>query len=69
MLDLRQGAATQRAVRRGAKDPGVGVAQQVEPGHELLVEDGHLAAQDQDVRPELRDRAGQLVRRHPDPDH
>jgi len=40
------------------RTPGVRIPEQMEPGHELLVEHGNLAIEDDNVRTQLGDRGG-----------
>jgi len=46
----------------GAQDARIGIAEEMEAAHELLVEDRDLAVQDQDVRSQLRHRGWELAR-------
>jgi hypothetical protein len=47
--------------RRRAQHRRVGIPEESEARHELLVEDGHFAVQHQDLGPELRDRGRELA--------
>lgn len=47
--------------RRRTEDPGVVIAEQMEPAHELLVVHRHLAVQGNDVGLELRDGGSELA--------
>jgi len=46
--------------RRRRDDRGVRLAEQMKPGNQLLVEDGHLAVEDERRFPESRDRDGEV---------
>ena len=50
--------------RRRAQDCGVGLTEEMEPAHELLVEDRDLAVEHEHVGPELRDRPCELPEAH-----
>jgi hypothetical protein len=47
--------------RRRAQEAAVGVTEEMEAAHQVLVEDRDLAIEDQDVGAQLRDRSGELA--------